>query len=78
MEPDEQLVWLGKQFAIAVQNVIKIDENFLNLSKKRSKAIKFITDCLTVAGTRDRLADYFRPDGGAAAAWESLVRAWHG
>ena len=39
------------QFAIAVQNVIKIDENFLNLSKKRSKAIKFITDCLTVAGT---------------------------
>lgn len=59
------------QFAIAVQNIIKIDENRLNearindensklqgkssktdeLTKKRSKAIKFITDCLTQAAT---------------------------
>ena len=32
---------------------------------------------LKVANTHDRLADFFRPEAGAAAAWDSTVRSWH-
>ena len=35
-----------------------------------------LNNCLRIAGTRGRLADFFRPEAGAAAAWESAVKAW--
>ena len=33
--------------------------------------------CMKVAGSRGGLADFFRPEAGAAAAWEAAVRSWH-
>ena len=36
-----------------------------------------LNNCMKVAGSRARLADFFRPEAGAAAAWEAAVRSWH-
>ena len=37
-----------------------------------------LRNCLEVAGSRGRLADYFRPAGGAVRDWELAVTAWSG
>ena len=35
-----------------------------------------LKNCLNVAGSHERLADYFRREGGAARRWEQAVKAW--
>ena len=35
-----------------------------------------MANCLKLAGSQAVLADYFRPERGAAKAWERVVRAW--